>query len=100
MDNEEPLKKIINEARRQNIGAIKHYDALLQRYENVNQVNERFFENIKNTIKEKANKDKTKYKTYLQINPSLNSPHVCNDLSQIEVLSKLRTSAHILTMYM
>ena len=94
MENDEPLKKIVTEAERYDINFVQHFDNLIDRYQSVEQIKEILFENLLNSIRKNANKGKTKYSTYIKINPSLNPPKVYNDMALIQVISKLRTSAH------
>ena len=94
MENDEPLKKIVTEAERYDINFVQHFDNLIDRYQSVEQIKEILFENLLNSIRKNANKGKTKYSTYIKINPSLNPPKVYNDMALIQIISKLRTSAH------
>ena len=57
---------------------------------------------IKQSIRKKA-EDRTKYKTYLEINPSLDTPTVYEKIygkKDISMMAKLRTSSHNLKIEM
>ena len=62
-----------------------------------------FFEKIKSSIRRKTDDGRSKYTTYLRINPLLETPSVYDTTyghKNLSVVSKLRTSAHNLQIEM
>ena len=94
LDDRDPLKQTINEARKQNMAFIKYYDNLTTRYESEDEIKEEFFKDIKTSIRRKASEGRTKCITYMKINPFLVVPEVYNKMGCINIISKLRTSSH------
>ena len=103
MDDENPIRHIINEARRHNLKEIRHYDTLLAKYNCKEAIISEFHENIKNSVRSKAIAGRSKYQTYLAVNPGLETPQIYSkvrDRKQRCMLAKLRTSSHNLQIEM
>ena len=71
LDDHDPLKKIINEAKYHKIGFIKHYEKLDEQYQNEDEIIDIFYRNIRENIQKKVSEGRTKYETYMKINPAL-----------------------------
>ena len=97
MGDDNPIVYIIKEARRMKLKEVKYYDELVGRYSSTDEIAEEFFEKIRCDIRNKAIQGKSKYITYLQINPNLSTPNVYSNLQKqqdISMIGKLRTSSH------
>ena len=81
-------------------GFIKYYDNLLGDYNNEEEIVYEAKQKPESTIIEKAVKEKSRYKTYLKINPNLESSgiYVRTDITTFNHLNviKLRTVCHSL----
>ena len=58
---------------------------------------EEFYDKLRCDIRRKAGMGRTKYATYIQINPTLTTPQIYNNIkkhSDVSMLAKLRTSSH------
>ena len=76
---------------------VRFYDNLLEKYESVEEIVDEFYEGLKTEIRKKAANGRTKYATYLTINPSLTKPTVYDNIKShklVSMLGKLRTSSH------
>ena len=97
LKDDEPLRKIIKVARDQKLRIVKHYDELLEKYNNIEEINIEYFDEIKKDINKKAECGKSRYATYKLINPNLEVPYIYNKLktlNEIELVARLRTGAH------
>ena len=66
-------------------------------YANVEEISEKFFEKIRDDIRRKASEGRSKYSTYLQINPNLETPKVYQNMKnhkEVSMIGRLRTSSH------
>ena len=82
---------------------VKHYDSLVERYSSVDEIVVSFYEDIRSSIRRKAENGRSKYATYLSINPNLETPRIYNDISckkHLSMVAKLRTSSHNLRIEM
>ena len=102
MDKRNPLIYLIELARKLNIKEVRHYDKLLEKYSSTEEIVDEFYDDIKTSIRSKATSGKSKYITYLQINPELETPQIYQQLDnkQISMIAKLRTSSHNLRIEM
>ena len=89
IDDQDPLKQVINEAIHHKIGFIQHYKNLDNQYNGAKEIVEKFFREIRASIRQNASEEKTKYMTYLKINPTLLTPDLCSNMRFIHVISKL-----------
>ena len=99
MDDDNPLKYIIELGRRLKLKEIKHYDDLVERYSSVEEIIDNFYSNIRADIRKKAEQGRSKYTTYLKINPNLTTPEIYKNIKNqhhISMIGKLRTSSHSL----
>ena len=97
MDEDNPIMYVIKEARKQKMKEVKFYDKLLEKYENVEAIVEEFFDELRTDIRIKAGNGRTKYVTYLLVNPKLTKPAVYDKLknhNHVSMIGKLRTSSH------
>ena len=103
IDNSNPLAHVINVARQYNLKEIKHYDNLIETYSCIEEIVSKFYEDIKASIRSKAENGRSKYVTYIEINPSLETPSIYNTIinkKSISMIAKLRTSSHNLRIEM
>ena len=103
LDNETPLRQVIETAKRYNLKEIEHYISLSRKYNKKDEIKHEFFEKIKESIHRKAEEGRSKYITYLQINPNLEIPSYYNDIfnyRQVSMIAKLRVSMHNLKIEM
>ena len=103
LDDADPLAYVVSEAKRYKMKEIKHYEQLLMSFTTVHDIKKKFTEDTKARIRSNAEKSRSKYKTYLTINPDLESPRVFEKLYQhkdISMISKLRVSSHNLQIEM
>ena len=92
-----PILYFINEARKYKMKEVRYYDNLVEKYENVEEIIEEFYEGLRDDIRTKASNGRTKYATYLMINPSLTKPTIYKNLKlhkHMSMVGKLRTSSH------
>ena len=99
MDDNNPLKYIIEQGRKLKLKEVKHYDDLVERYNSVEEIINDFYSKIRSDIRRKAEQGRSKYTTYLKINPNLTTPQIyksINNQQHISMIGKLRTSSHSL----
>ena len=98
MDEENPIKYIIREAKRFKLKEVEHYEQLLEKFDNKEQIRDQFFEETRNAIRQKAREGRSKYVTYMQINNDLTTPTCYDNIkhSFVAMIGKLRTSTHSL----
>ena len=95
-----PIRYVIDEARRQKIKEVKHYDKMVNEHSDVDEIVAKFYDKIRNDIRKKAGSGRSKYVTYLQINPHLNTPTCYSDTHKFHhmiMFANLRTSSHSFT---
>ena len=76
---------------------------MLQSFASVEEIMSKFYEDLRNSVRRKADSGRSKYITYLEINPTLETPKVYDSLRRhktISIYGKLRTSSHILQIEM
>ena len=81
----------------QNITFVKYYDNLVRTYNNKDEIKQQFFNDIKNSIMTKMRNNRSKYITYLQINPNLKIPDIYENIinnHQRNLTAKLRLVSH------
>ena len=94
-----PLSNIVDQGRKLKLKEVKHYDDLVRKYSSVDEIVDDFYQKIRSDIHKKAANNRTKYLTYLKINPELKTPEIYSNLNsqqQISMIGKLRTSSHCL----
>ncbi len=98
MKDENPLTHAIREAKNAKLKEIIHYEYIYNKYKCKEEIVDAFFEDIKRTIRRKASEGKSKYVTYLQINPELSFPECYGDSKHryVSMVAKLRASSHCL----
>ena len=98
MNEENPIKYIIQEAKRYKLKEVEHYEQLLEKYDSKEEIKEQFFEETRQAIRQKAREGRSKYITYLQINSDLTTPTCYNNIKHrfVAMIGKLRTSTHSL----
>ena len=95
--DDDPLKFAINEARRYRLNEVVYYDNLLNRYNSAEEIQAEFVNKNKEEIIRKAEQDRSKYKTYLQINPTLNTPTIYKNIrnkNELSMIAKIRLVSH------
>lgn len=96
LENDDPVKIAVQLAEQYNLDFVKHYHNLERIYSNVD-IHEYNMNEIRNNILRKAENNKTKYITYLKINPSLQKSNIYfNHIprAKLQYSIKLRTISH------
>ena len=97
IEENDPIMYVIQVARKYKLKEVKHYDKLLSKYDTIEEIVEEFYDKLRCDIRRKAGMGRTKYATYIQINPTLTTPQIYNNIkkhSDVSMLAKLRTSSH------
>ena len=97
LDDSDPLQYAISLGERYNLKEVKHYVNLIKTYNNADEIVTDFHEKIRNDIRKKAEQNRTRYITYLKINPLLDHPEVYKTTyghKNVSMLGKLRTTTH------
>ena len=103
MEDSNPIIYVINLARRYNLKEVRYYDMLVERYDSVDEIVSEFYEENKMKIRTKAGSGRSKYVTYLEINPDLETPKIYHNIwsmNHVSMIAKLRTSSHNLQVEM
>ena len=103
MNSWNPLAYVIQQARKYKLKEVKHYDDLVNKYSSVEDIVNEFNEDVKAKIRSKAENGRSKYITYLEINPELETPQIYEQLANkklVSMIAKLRTSSHNLRIEM
>lgn len=96
LENDDPVKIACQAAQQSQLEFIKHYQNLDTKY-TINNITELSIDEIRNSIRLKASQNKTKYVTYLKINPSLEKSNIYTSYtpwSKLQYMIKLRTISH------
>ena len=98
MTDENPLKYAISIAKRYKLKEIAHYEKLHEKFSSKEEITTKFLDEMKSVIHHKAMKGRSKYLTYLQINPELETPGCYENAKHkfVSMRAKLRTSTHCL----
>ena len=96
MNDDNPLAYVIKEAKKYKLKEIRHYEKLVQSFASVEEIISKFYEDLRNSIRRKAESGRSKYITYLEINPTLETPKVYDSLRRHKTISIWETS-HIIT---
>ena len=102
-NDDTPLKQVIATADRHGLKEVKHYVNLINAFRNKQEIKEQFFQKTRESIRKKAEEGRSKYVTYLQINPHLETPTFYKDIlnyRQVSMIAKLRVSMHNLQVEM
>ena len=103
LNDTDPLGYIISTAKQHRLKEVKHYEDLVANNESVDEIKNKFEEDIKTMIRCKAEKGRSKYVTYLTINPYLQTPKIYESIkfhNDRSVISNLRVSSHNLQIEM
>ena len=103
LNENEPLAYVVKLCKQYKIKEVAHYTRLMEKYESVDEIVSEFFDKIKSSIIRKAESGRSKYKTYVTLNPLLETPLVYNTTrghKNVSVVAKLRTSTHNLQIEM
>ena len=98
-----PLLYVIELGRKYKLKEVLHYDKLLSDFASAEEIVERFFETVRTSIRKKADDGKSKYVTYTEINPGLETPEVYSKIKNKDhrtMIAKLLTSSHNLKIEM
>ena len=98
-----PLLYVIELGRKYKLKEVLHYDKLLSDFASAEEIVENFFETIRKSIQKKAEEGKSKYITYMEINPGLETPEVyykIKNKNHRAMIAKLRMSSHNLQIEM
>ena len=97
-DNDWPLQRyIIRKAMDVNCSFITYYTTLANNYTSANEIIEKSLKNLADEVELKANRGKTRYETYIQINPTLSRPTVYDTTTQtykLHNVTRLRMISH------
>ncbi len=96
MSYDNPLKYIIRKAKEAKLKEIIYYEKIYAKYESKEDIVNEFFQTTRNTIRHKASQGRSKYATYLTINPNLEIPTCYENAkyNHVNMVGKLRTSSH------
>ena len=97
LDSSGPLRYVISLGEQFNLKEIRHYENLIQTYASADEIVAEFHEKMRNEIRRKAELNRTRYQTYLKINPLLDHPDVYRSLfghKKVSMIAKLRTTTH------
>ena len=103
MSKECPLHHAITLAKHFKLKEIEHYEQLVTSFNSKDEIREKFMEENRKSIRVKAERGKSKYIKYLQVNPSLGTPKIyksVNRHSDVSMVAGLRTSSHNLQIEM
>ena len=103
LDERDPLAYVVAEAKRYKLKEVKHYEQLMTKYATGDELRKKFELDTRTRIINNAEKNRSKFKTYLTVNPHLETPKVFNKLyyhKNISMMAKLRMSAHNLQIEM
>lgn len=93
------LRHIIRQSRDLNTNYIKYYDKLIEDYENEKSIVSEAIKQQKSIITEKAKAGKSKYMTYIKINPNLEKACIYEkniSMCALQKVTRLRTVSHSL----
>ena len=82
-NDDTPLKQVIATADRHGLKEVKHYVNLINEFRNKQEIKEQFFQKTRESIRKKAEEGRSKYVTYLQINPHLETPTFYKDILKV-----------------
>ena len=91
------LRYIVNQSKMYKSNFINHYKNLHKNYKTAEEITEKSILKMKERIKQKASQGRTKYSTYLEINPSLCKPNVYDmniPTFKLQQLTKCRMGNH------
>ena len=103
LDEENPLKHVIDTARIHDLKEYRYYENLSRTYTAKEEIIHEFFEETRSSIRRKAESGRSKYITYMEINPLLETPKCYYQLvkkRQVSMIAKLRMSCHNLQIEM
>ena len=103
LEEGDPLRYVVSEAKKYKLKEVKHYEQLVTKYATVEELKNKFEIDTRSRIINNAEKNRSKFKTYLTVNPYLETPKVFDKLyyhKNISMISKLRMSAHNLQIEM
>ena len=92
------LRHIVCQSRDVGTNFIKHYDKLIEEYQNEEEIIIQAVQKQKAVIIEKARAGKTRYLTYLKINPNLEKARIYErnntSMAKLQEVAKIRTVSH------
>ena len=74
LDKNEPARYVVDLCRKYKVKEVSHYDKLMETYKSEDEITSEFRDKIKLSVQRKAAEGRTKYATYLNINPTLEPP--------------------------
>ena len=97
-ENDLPMQRyIIRKAMDNNCSFIKHYIELSKQFQTPNEITEKSLKLMQDQIRQKANNNKSKYKTYITINPTLCRPTIYDcyiPTHKLLLITRIRTISH------
>ena len=103
LSDSDPLTYAITLGKQYKLKEINHYDNLLEKYNSSDDIITEYYTNLKIQIRKKAEENRSRYVTYLSINPLLEHPSVYKTTfgyKNVSMLAKLRTTTHNLQIEM
>ena len=103
LNSTDPLGYVINLCKRYKVKEVRHYERLIEKYAGVEEIRSQFVDKIKSSINQKSEQGRSKYSTYININPNLETPRVyasTEGYQNTSIVAKLRTSSHNLQIEM
>ena len=97
LSDSDPLMYAVTLGRRYNLKEVAHYDKLLEKYNTADDIITEYFTKINAQIRKKAEENRSRYVTYLSINPLLEHPSSYKSIfsyKDVSMLAKLRTTSH------
>ena len=97
LSDSDPLMYAVTLGRRFNLKEVAHYDKLLEKYNTADDIITEYFTKINAQIRKKAEENRSRYVTYLSINPLLEHPSSYKSIfsyKDVSMLAKLRTTSH------
>ena len=93
------LRYIVNQGRMTQCKFIEHYDSLVESNMDGDEIKRNSVIKLQEEIKRKAEQGKSRYVTYMEVNPTLSKPNIYEKVmhtSKLHKLTRLRTGSHTL----
>ena len=98
LSDSNPLMYAVILGRQFNLKEVVHYDKLLEKYSTADEIVSEYFTKVNALIRKKADENRSRYVTYLSINPLLEhqttSYKSILSYKNVSMLAKLRTTTH------
>ena len=97
LSDSDPLMYAVTLGRRYKLKEVIHYDKLLEKYDTADDIISEYYTKVNAQIRKKAEENRSRYVTYLSINPLLGHPSSYKTIfnyKNVSMLAKLRTTTH------